>query len=330
MSTAAAPAATAREGLDPVRLASWAVICLFLGIAVYGAIDTDGFLTADNFRAILSQSAYVGVFALATAIIMISGSLFSLSIGISGAICASTTLALLPQGPVVAIGATIALAVLIFAAQGFLVGVFGANPIIVTIAAGGLQQAIFLWRSKGATIVPPPGDTSLSFLIHRVDVPIIGPLPVSVYVLFGLVIVLEVMLRYTRFGRMLYLVGENRPAARAAGLPTGLIIAGAFAVAGVCIGIVGVELAAFNKSGSLLLESTFTYDAIAAAVVGGIAITGGRGLMIQALAGTLFVQTIADILLLRGESQGWQILVKGLIVLGAITLVRLNRVRSER
>ena len=63
---------------------SWAVICLFLGIAVYGAIDTDGFLTADNFRAILSQSAYVGVFALATAIIMISGSLFSLSIGISG------------------------------------------------------------------------------------------------------------------------------------------------------------------------------------------------------------------------------------------------------
>ena len=71
-----------------------------------------------NYRAILAQSAYVGVFTVATALIMISGNLFSLSIGITGAITASTALALLPQGPWVAILGTLALGIVVFGLQG--------------------------------------------------------------------------------------------------------------------------------------------------------------------------------------------------------------------
>lgn len=328
MSAATAPAG-ASSRIDTIRAVTWVVLLAVLGFALYAAIITDGFFTADNFRAILSQSAYVGVFAVATAIIMISGNLFSLSIGVSGAICASSVLALLPNGSVVAILLTLLLAVAIFAIQGFLIGVFGANPIIVTIAAGGLQQGIFLWLSGGATIVPPPGDTSLSFMTKLVDAPVVGALPMSVYILFGLVIVLELVLIFSRFGRMLYLVGENRDAARAAGLPTAWVIIGAFSLAGLCTGIAGVGLGAFNGSGSLLVESTFTYDAIAAAVVGGVVITGGRGRLVQALAGTIFMAAIADILLLRGYAQGWQIFVKGMIVLVAVALVHLNRTRAR-
>jgi ribose/xylose/arabinose/galactoside ABC-type transport system permease subunit len=329
VSTTVAPP-IARPRIDAVRAATYAVIGIALGVAVYLAIDTPGYFTMANLRGILAQSAYVGVFTVATALIMISGNLFSLSIGITGAITASSVLALLDNGGTVAIVLTLLLGVVIFAIQGFLVGEFGANPIIVTIAAGGLQQAIFLWASGGATILAPPGDTSLVFLTKLVDVPIIGELPRSVFVLFGVVLAAELVLRKTRFGRTVYLVGENRPAARAAGLPVTLIVVGAFALAGLCAAIAGIELAAFNGSGSLLVESTFTYDAIAAAVVGGIVITGGRGSMFQALAGAIFVQAIATMLLIRGYSQGWQILVKGLIVLGAVVLMQLNRRRSER
>lgn len=330
MSTVAPPTAAERRRADPLRIVSYAIVGLLLAVALYGAINTDGFFTMANYRAILAQSAYVGVFTVATALIMISGNLFSLSIGITGAITASTALALLPQGPWVAILGTLALGIVVFGLQGFLVGAFGANPIIVSIAAGGLQQAIFLWASNGATIVPPIGNTDFAWLTELVNVPVIGNLPVSVFILFGLVIVLELILRLTRWGRMLYLVGENRQAARAAGLPVARIIIIAFALAGLCVGIAGIELGAFNGSGSLLVQSTFTYDAIAAAVVGGIAVTGGKGRIWQALAGAIFVQAIADILLLRGYSQGWQILVKGLIVLGAVVLIRLNQSRSER
>jgi ribose/xylose/arabinose/galactoside ABC-type transport system permease subunit len=328
--TTASPALSIRPRLDPVRVATFAVVAAALALAVYGAVDTEGFLTMENARSILTQSAYVGVFAAATALIMMSGNLFSLSIGVTGAVTATSVLALLPNPAPLAIALTLLLGVAIFAAQGLLIGLLGANPIIVTIAAGGLQQGIFLWATKGATIVAPPGDQSLSWLTKLVETPVLGPLPVSVFVLFGVVILLELMLRFTRFGRMIFLVGENRAAARAAGLPTAFVITGAFAIAGLCVAIAGIELAAFNGSGSLLVESTFTYDAIAAAVVGGVAITGGRGSMFQALAGALFVQAISTILLIRGYDQGWQILVKGLIVVVAVVLLHLNRTRSNR
>jgi ribose/xylose/arabinose/galactoside ABC-type transport system permease subunit len=330
MSVAAPATAPPRERTDPARIATWVIVGLLGALAVYGAVDTNGFLTMDNLRSVLSQSAYIGVFAMATALIMISGNLFSLSIGTTAAVTASCVLALLPNPAPVAIGLTLLLGLVVFGIQGALVGYLGANPIIVTIAAGGLQAGIFLWASKGATIVPPPGDTTLQFLTKLVDVPLIGELPVPVFVMFGVAIVLELVLRFTRFGSLMYLVGENRPAARAAGLRTAAVITGAFALAGVCTAIGGVELAAFNGTGSLLVESTFTYDAIAAAVVGGVLITGGRGSMFQALAGAIFVQAVSTMLLIRGYPQGWQILVKGLIVLAAVILLHLNRTRSTR
>lgn len=314
---------------QPIQVVTWSIFALAFAFVAYGAASTPGFLTATNVRSVLAQSAYIGVFAVATTLIMLSGNLFSLSLAVTGAVTATSFLALLAHGLAVAIVATLALGTAILLVQGLAVGVLGANPIIVTIAAGGLQEGIFLWLTKGSTIVPPAGNTSYQWLNGLHHVPFIGQLPLAVYVLFGLVIVLELVLRFTRFGKMLFLVGENRRAARAAGLPTAMIIAGTFALAGLCTAIVGVELGAFNGAGSLLVESNFTYDGIAAAIIGGSAITGGRGSMLQALGGALLIQAISDILLLRGYSEGWQILVKGFIVFVVVVLVRLNRLRAD-
>jgi ribose/xylose/arabinose/galactoside ABC-type transport system permease subunit len=325
-----ASVAMPRRQIDAGRVAGYAIMGAIAIAFIYLAASTDGFFTMANFRSILTQSAYVGVFSVATAIIMISGNLFSLSLSTTAAVTATSALALLPHGAPISITLAIALGAAIFAAQGVLVGYLGANPIIVSIGAGGLQEGIFLWRTHGATILPPPGNTGFQFLTQLHDIPVIGKLPLAVFVLFGLVIVLELVMRYTRFGKSLYLVGENRVAARGAGLPTGRIIVIAFALAGACIGLVGVELGAFNGSGSLLVGSSFTYDGIAAAVVGGVAITGGRGTLVQALLGAIFIQAISDILLLRGYTEGWQILVKGLVVLAAVLFMRLNQTRSSR
>lgn len=332
MSTSPAPTPTPTRALrvetDALRLVVWGVSGILALVALYFGVDTHqqtggAFFTWLNARTILTLVAFVGVFSVATTIIMISGNLFSLSLGVTGAVTATTFLALIPHGVVVAIAATIALGTAILAAQGLVVGYLGANPIIVTIAAGGLQQGVFLWATAGATIVPPFGDSSFLWLNNRYFA-----LPLAVYILIGLVILLELVLRGTRFGKQLFLVGENRRAAQAAGLPAGRIIAGAFALAGACIALVGIELGAFNQSGSLLVESTFTYDGIAAAVVGGSAITGGRGSMIRAFGGAVFIATVSDILLLRGYSEGWQILIKGAIVFVVVVLLRLNRLRS--
>ena len=329
MKTGTATTAVRGAPIQSIRLITWAVGLGGAALVVYGAIDTQGFLTGTNVRSVLAQSAFVGVFALATTVIMISGNLFSLSLAVTGAVTASSFLAMLPHGQAIAILSTLAIGTGICAIQGCLVGAFGANPIIVTIAAGGLQEGIFLWLSGGATIVPSFTDTSFQWLNQVVAVPWVGPLPLAVMVFIALVVAVEGILRSTRFGQLVYFVGENRPAAIAAGIPTAWVITGAFGVAGLLTAIVGVELGAFNQSGSLLVESNFTYDGIAAAVVGGTAITGGQGSAFRALVGSILMASIADIVLLRGYSEGWQILIQGLVVLAVVVLARINRMKDR-
>src|SRR5581483_2609014 len=106
------------------------------------------------------------------------------------------------------------------------------------------------------SIIPPHGASSYT----RLALPLLG-VPFSVYVFFAVAVVAELLMRKTRFGRQLYLMGENRAAAHAAGLPTALLTTGAFAFAGACTGIAGVLIGASSANGSLLLEGTYTYDA---------------------------------------------------------------------
>src|SRR4051794_39679556 len=110
--------------VDPLQALSYAGIGVIVALFAYFAFSTQGFFAADNLRSILAQSAYVGVFAVATAIIMTSGTLFSLSLSTTGAVTATAFLALLPQGVWVAIVVTVLLGAAIFGVQGFLVGAF--------------------------------------------------------------------------------------------------------------------------------------------------------------------------------------------------------------
>ncbi|HEY0279921.1 MAG TPA: ABC transporter permease [Solirubrobacterales bacterium] len=316
------PTRNARE--TAIRSVFYGAIALFAALIIFGAIDTHGFLTMTNVRAILSSVAFVGMVAVGTALIMISGNLFSLAVGSTAAAASMVFLALLPHGIVLAFVVTLLMGVFVGAVQGFLVGGIGANTIIVTIGAASLIQGVALWASKGATILPPKGDTSFDWLNGH-----IFTFAVPIYILFGTVVLLDQYLRRSRFGRQLKLVGENIEAARAAGIRTAWVVIGAFCIASFLFAFAGLELGAFNESGSLLIEGTQTYDAIAAAVVGGIAITGGRGSVWQALGGAILIAMISDILLLRGYSEGIQILVKGVVVFAVVVLARLNRMRAE-
>lgn len=100
--------------------------------------------------------------------------------------------------------------------------------------------------------------------------------------------------------------------------------AGAFALAGFCTGVAGVLIGATNQNASLFIESTYTFDAIAATLVGGTAVTGGRGGAARTLFGAIVIATISSLLLLRGYSTGVQIFVKGVVVLVVVVLVRLG------
>jgi simple sugar transport system permease protein/ribose transport system permease protein len=253
-------------------------------------------------------------------LLVLSGNLFSLSLGITAAIGAMLFLYTMQLGVFVAIVLTLAVCAAICAVQGAIVGAWAANPIVVTIGAGAIQQGVVLALNGSAGVFPNGHAGSFQFLVA----PELG-VPFSVFVFAAAVLVGEVVLRCTRFGRETYLLGESRRAAQAAALPVGGIVIGVFAAAGACAGIAGVLLGAQSGHGVLLLQGTLTFDALAAVLVGGSAISGGHGSILRTALGALVISTITDLLLIRGYAEGVQLLVKGLLVVIVVTLVQARR-----
>jgi ribose/xylose/arabinose/galactoside ABC-type transport system permease subunit len=301
-----------------VALGVWLAI---LAIAtIYGATTTTGFLSVSNVKAILTAAALVGIIAVGLTVIVLSGNLFSLALGQTAAISAMVFLWSLQWGLAAAILLTLLLGLVIGAVQGFIVGAWRANPIIVTIGAAGLMEGSAVWLSGGQSIVPPANETSWQHLAE----PLFG-IAAPVYVFGVVTAILALVMARTRFGRQIYLLGENRTAARAAALPITFLTVGAFGLCSLYTAGAGVLIGATSANASLLLVGTYTYDAIAAALVGGNAVTGGRGSIVRTAIGAIFIATISDMLLLRGYSTGGQILVRGIIVVVVVVLTNLRQ-----
>jgi ribose/xylose/arabinose/galactoside ABC-type transport system permease subunit len=284
------------------------------------AITTERFLTLANARAILASAALVGITAIGATLVMIAGSAVSMAASQTATVVAMVFLWTLSHGLVVATLLGLLAGVLITVLQGLAVGYWEANPIVLTIAAGFAIGGGSVWFSGGTPVNAASGAYQV------LNATPLG-LPLAVYVLLALAVLAQWMLRRTAPGRQMYLIGENRAAARAAGLPVGRVIALAWAFFGLCLAVTGVFLAAFNTSATTNLAGTLTLDAIAAVLLGGTAIAGGRGSALRTLGGAVLIAVIADVLLLRGYSTGIQILVKGVLVLAVVVLVHLRRRR---
>jgi ribose/xylose/arabinose/galactoside ABC-type transport system permease subunit len=307
---------------------------LRLGVAAVGlavpllvlaglAVTTNRFLSLDNARAILASTAFVGITAIGATLVMIAGSGVSLAASQTATVAAMFFLATQHLGLVVAVLIALAAGAALTALQGVVVGYWNANPIVLTIAAGFAIGGVTVWFSGGTPVYPRT---------HAFDVLNGTPLglPLAVYVLLAVTVLAELTLRRTTAGRQMYLVGENRAAARAAGLPVGRVTVIAWACFGICIGLTGVFLASFTTSATATLGGTLALDAIAAVLVGGTAITGGRGSALRTLGGAVLISVISDVLLLRGFSTGIQILVKGILVLAVVVTVHLRTTRGRR
>ncbi|GAA1904350.1 ABC transporter permease [Nocardioides lentus] len=307
--------ASRRRRPGPAQVAT----ALFLLLLLAGSLTTEGFYSLSNMTAIANAAAVVGIIAVGATAIVLGGHLFSLSIGTTVAVCAMFFLHVLRFGMVPALALTLLFGAALLGVQGWLVGRFGANPIIVTIGAGALQEGAATWISGGTSVYPPPDAPDFSWLAS----PLLG-VPFPVYVFVVVTVVGEVVLRRTVFGRQLILMGESPQAARSAALPTSRLTVTAFVCAGLTAAVAGVLLGAFNQSGTLTTTGTLTYDSIAAILVGGAAVTGGRGSVLRTAVGALVLAALADMLLLRGYSTPVQLLALGVIVVAVILLNHLT------
>jgi ribose/xylose/arabinose/galactoside ABC-type transport system permease subunit len=222
-------------------------------------------------------------------------------------------MAALPLGLPAALAVAFAFGAVLTGIQGAVIGYFRANPIIVSMAALALITG-------GATLITqgqgmyPQGDAAAA-LKGR-----IFGIPMPLAALIVTVVLAQIVLSGTRFGRQLYMVGSNWRAALAAGLDPARIVLGAYVAAGLCTALAGILMAARYSSGDLELGLGYDYSAISAVLVGGTAISGGEGSAIRSLVGAFIIAVCQGLLLLHGYSTQIQYLAIGVIVLFVIML----------
>jgi D-xylose transport system permease protein len=151
-------------------------------------------------------------------------------------------------------------------------------------------------------------------------------LPWVVLIVLGILVIFTILLGRTRFGRYVYAIGGNAEAARRAGVNTNRIRVAAFALCGLTAGITGIILSSYLGSiSSSVNGGQNVLNAVAAAVIGGTSLYGGRGKMMDALLGGLVVGVIANGLQLIGLSAAAQLIWTALVLLAAITVDSLTR-----
>ncbi len=289
-----------------IRIAAATAIAAF-------ALTTPGFLSPLSINALLTAISFVGCVAVGMTFITLTGNIMSLALGATVSASALIFLATLSFGFLPAFLLALLFGLVITGFQGFLVGYFRANPILVSIAALSLLLGAAAFATGGHRIYP--AGEGLAMFKGR-----IAGIPIQALCFFATVIVGQFILSWTRIGRLMAMVGSNIRAATAAGIHTTSTVTIAYVLAGGCAAISGVLLAARYGSGDMELGAGYDYTAIAAVLVGGTGISGGSGSALRTLVGVTVIATIEVVLLLRGFSEQLQYLITGIIVLAVIML----------
>jgi ribose/xylose/arabinose/galactoside ABC-type transport system permease subunit len=302
------PLPHSRRGRVLVAIRVAAVLAL-----VIVAAFTPGFFTTVSLFSLLNTTSFIGCVAVGMTFITLSGNIMSFALSVTLSTSGMVFMAALPLGLTSALVVAFAFGAALTGIQGAVVGYFRANPIIVSMAALALITGGATLITQGQGLYPQ-GDAAAALKGRIFGV----PMPLAAFVLT--VVLAQVVLSFTRFGRQLYMVGSNWRAALAAGLEPARIVVGAYIAAGLCTALAGILMAARYSSGDLELGLGYDYSAISAVLVGGTAISGGEGSAFRSLIGAFIIAVCQVLLLLHGFSTQIQYLAIGVIVLFVIML----------
>lgn len=292
------------------------IATFLLACVVFFGVMAGAFLSAGNILNLLRQASPMLLVATAMTFVVTTGGI-DLSVGsqvaLTNALCAILLHAGAPWPPVVlgliALGATIG------AVQGWFAAFQGVPSFIVTLAGLTGLRGVALLLTKGYSI---PIEAGPSFdAIGRGSV--VG-VPVPAVVACVVAVVAYVVLDWMRYGRQVTAVGANLEAARRAGMPARPVAASVFALTGAAAALAGLIIAARLGSGSSNAAVGFELDAIAAVVLGGTSLFGGRGTIIGTVLGGLTIAVIGNGLILLHVSPFYTQIVTGAIILGAVWL----------
>ena len=309
------------ERWAPALLLGFALLA-YVGIAV-GTGQTQ-YLTFDNLISILGRSIALGITAVGqTFAILVS----SIDLSVASLISATAVLASVvmngnPAMIAPAVGAVLALGLVVGLINGVLIARLEINPLIAT-----LGMSLIIQGCLSAFVSNFAGQVPVEFQVFAYGT--IGSVPFSLVFLLALASAAWFVLRFMRFGSDIYSVGGNKDAARVAGIKTSRVIIGAHVVCSLCASIAGLYLASRLRSGAPWIGSDGVYDleSIAVVVIGGTILAGGRGGIWGTMAGVMIFSLIDSIFNLAGVDAFAKQVLRGIIIVAAVAFYT---VRSKR
>jgi len=302
-------------------------IFIFTAILIlFALIFVDGFGSLMNITDVFHRAAPIGIVAVGMTFVVISGNYLDLSVVAQVATAGVILIAVSNNyGIFPAILAALAAAMLFALVNGTAVGIFKANAVIVTLATTFIGLGLLRFFSGGSIFFGPPDGPIRTFGLGK-----IGPIPYSAIVLIIMTIVLGLLLNRTNFGFLVRSFGVNESATRLGGTNTALVIIGAFLVTAVAAMIAGFVLAAFSNTAVSNDGVGYEFRALAAIIVGGTSVFGGRGSVYRTFLGVIFVSVLTNILVLSGISFGYQQVALGVLIVLAVSLDALARKVAQR
>ncbi|MCC6286848.1 MAG: ribose ABC transporter permease [Chitinophagaceae bacterium] len=301
-------------------LSKYGILIALLVICIVLSIATPYFFTVQNLVIVLRQVSINGILAIGVTFVIIAGGI-DLSLGsviaLTGVIAAgfahpNTYPVMMP----VLVG--LSAGVLIGTINGLTITIGKVAPFIVTLGMMTIARGLALVLSNGRPV------TNLSPSFNFIGGGDVLHIPVPI-LLFALVILISsVILKYTRIGRYIYAVGGNENAAKASGIRVNRVKLFAYIMCSGLAALAGIVLASRITTGQPNAGIAYELDAIAAVVIGGTSLLGGRGSIAGTVIGVLIIGVINNGLDLLNVSSYYQQIIKGIIIIGAVLLDRKN------
>lgn len=281
------------------------------------AVMSPSFMTVDNLLNILRQTSINAVIAVGMTYVILSGGI-DLSVGSVLAFCGAVC-AWLVAGDLsiwLAIPLSLLLGAGLGAINGVVIGTGGVQPFVATLVAMTMLRGATLVFTDGRPITTGTGAAADAF--WSVGGGYLLGIPVPVVVAAAVFAVCGLVLTRTRFGRYTYAVGGNEVVARLSGIRVNLEKTTIYALSGLLAAMAGVILTARLESAQPTAGAGYELDAIAAVVVGGTSLSGGKGTLFGTLVGALIIGVLNNALNLMDVSSYYQMIAKGAVILLAV------------
>jgi ribose transport system permease protein len=321
---------SAQTKRKPLAVTQEAIVFLIFVVAfACFSIFLNGFFTFDNIGSLLQNVAILGILGLAKGLVVI-GRGIDLAIVAIMAITMAWSLNLMNMGylPVVALAAGLALALIIGAIQGFLIAYIEIPAIFATLAMGTVVYGFGRVALVDQDIIYLSADAGP---LQKIGGGTILDIPVPVWLMCALALLIFLVLKYTKVGVFIRSMGDNPLRARIAGMPVRPLIILQYVISAAIGFLAGLIMAmVVGSMNTRIVVSTMVYDVVLVVVLGGIGLSGGKGGVRNVIVGTLLIGTLLNGMTILDVPYTVQNIVKGLILLVAITADSIVNPRDEQ